>query len=117
MSGSACNKSPDETSSKRERIAESLIDAAQGGLPGPMSPYITRHLAGHIGDARAWRQLAGVPEVLDRLEPRTVAEEVLKSAFGRSDLPSEILATAGEWTMLSDAALDDRAIIRALAMA
>ncbi|WP_306316938.1 MULTISPECIES: WD40 repeat domain-containing protein [unclassified Streptomyces] len=99
---------------RHRRIAQSLIAATPADSP---NPYITHHLAGHIAEAGAWQDLADAPDVLDRLEPRSVAAEALRAGYGRSGLPDPITATLVARDLLASAAPEDRATVRALTSA
>ncbi len=96
-------------------IAERLI--ALANEDGPMNPYLERHLAGHVAEGRVWEKLAAAPMVLDRLDPTSVASNVLRTSFGRLDVPPPIAAVAGASHLLSDQQADARAATRAVAAA
>jgi WD40 repeat protein len=98
-------------------VAQALVRAAEARPSVASSPYIARHLAGHVAQAQAWQQLAAAPAVLDLLDPDTVAAEVLGSAFGHADLPAAVAAVTGARNKLVEAKVPDRSAIRAVAMA
>ncbi|WP_432164570.1 WD40 repeat domain-containing protein [Streptomyces sp. bgisy031] len=99
---------------RHRRIAQSLIAATSVESP---NPYVTHHLAGHVAEAGAWQDLADAPDVLDRLEPRAVAAEVLRLGYGRGGLPDPITATLVARDLLASVAPEDRATVRALTSA
>jgi WD40 repeat protein len=73
-----------------QRIAVALIADAGSERGAPVSPYVRRHLSGHVGEAGLWQHLADHAAVLDRLDPTAVAADAMRRAFGRTELPAEI---------------------------
>ncbi|MET9859582.1 WD40 repeat domain-containing protein [Streptomyces smyrnaeus] len=100
-------------SERHRRIAQGLMAAATK----TPNPYIAHHLAGHIAEAGAWRELADAPQVLDHLEPRAVAAEALRLGYGRTLLPGPVTATLVARDLLASVAPKDRETVRALTMA
>ena len=62
--------------------------------PGEVSPYVVHHLAGHVASAECWEILAHDPQLLDRLEPRSVAGAA-RAMLGTVDLPEAIVGVLG----------------------
>jgi len=100
------------------RIAAALLDEAQAGLPREPNRYIQSHLAGHVAESDLWSALATQPEVLDRLDPDSVAAGVLAYAFGRAGetLPAEVAATVSVRHLLGPLRPEERALTRKIAM-
>jgi len=101
------------------RVATALLSAAQAGLPGEPNRYVQRHLAGHVAASASWSALAQLPDVLDRLDPDSVAAGVLAHAFGRGGeaLPAEIAAVVSTRHLLGPLRPEERRLTRAVAMA
>ncbi|WSG39725.1 hypothetical protein OHA72_51685 [Dactylosporangium sp. NBC_01737] len=102
---------------RHRRVTEALVRAAAADLPRPPHPYLVRYLAGHAARAQAWQELERHPDLLDHLEPAGVAAEVLRSAFGRADLPPQVAATLMTHHLLAAVPPGDRASVRAVAAA
>lgn len=96
-----------------------VLLAAAAAHDGPLNPYIVRHLTGHIGAAEpaVWGWLAEQPSVLDRLDPRAIAADALRTGFGRMPLPAEIAGVLAAHHLLRDAAPENRRGLREIAMA
>ncbi|MEV6279315.1 hypothetical protein [Nocardia sp. NPDC051832] len=75
-------------------LAERTVAAASGVFAGTrtLNPYFTHAMSGHaaIAGAPAWQLLDSHHNALASLDPETVARDVLRSAFGRIDLPPAI---------------------------
>lgn len=101
------------------RIAEALLAAARVELPREPNRYIQRHLAEHVAKSDSWVALASQPEVLDRLDPDSVAASVLEHVFGRTHkaLPTEVAATVSVRHLLGSPRPEERALTRQIAMA
>jgi len=86
---------------------------------GPLNPYLSRHLSGHAAETSGpgWLELARQPEVLDLVDARTLSSDAVASAFGRQDVPDEILAVIGARHQLTHASARDRRGLREIAMA
>ena len=97
-----------------ERAAEALIELARAE-EGPINPYIERHLAGHVAEAGVWPLLADAPDVLDRLDPQSVAAEIPNDGAG--GYPAPVAATAAISDLLCGVPPHGRAVMRAVEMA
>ncbi len=88
-------------------------------MPSEPNGYVRRHLADHVAISASWAALAEHPDVLDRLDPDSVAAAVLTHAFGREgvELPPEIAAVASAQHLLGPLSPADRKLTRAVAMA
>jgi hypothetical protein len=82
-----------------------------------LSPYLVNNIAGHVADADAWDALADAPDVLDYLDPTTVAEQVLGDHSSGMDVPAALAATVTARYHLAHADPTDRPLIRAIEMA
>src|SRR3954470_22222781 len=71
---------------RHRQIALSLMATAQPGLPADLNPYVRNHLAAHLAASKDWGGLAARLDLLDRLNPDSVAAAVLSHAFGHSDV-------------------------------
>ncbi|XVS61849.1 hypothetical protein ACQPYE_26620 [Actinosynnema sp. CA-299493] len=96
----------DDMRAGHERIAQRLIDLVRvGSTP---SPYVVHHLPGHVaaGGQASWNALAEHPDVLLRLDLRTVTANATRTAFGRFPLPPMIAAViaAAHHLAVADAA-------------
>jgi WD40 repeat protein len=105
------------TADRHRRIVRTLATAAAGDLPRPPCSYVVHHLSGHAAAAQTWDELAHFPQLIDYLDPDTLAADLLRTSFGRADLPAEMAAVLNARPALIGAAPRDRAAIRALAMA
>jgi hypothetical protein len=96
-----------------------LLAAVQAGQPHEPNRYVQRHLAEHVAAPASWSALAQHPDVLDRLDPDSVAAGVLVHAFGRAGeaLPTEIAAVASARHLLGPLSPEERKLTRAVAMA
>ena len=97
------------------RVVRALISSAREG-ESP-SPYVVLRLAEHVAAAGAWDELAAVPYLLDQLHPDSVAVAVLRTAFGRSDLPAPIGASLSARHLFNRLAPEDRLMTRWIAVA
>ena len=103
---------------RHRAIVRALLAALPRAPREPLNPYLVRHLSGHIGAAGmdAWHDLATRPDVLDRLDPRAVTGDALRSAFGLPDLPAEIAGAIAARHLLINASLADRRGLREIGM-
>ena len=97
------------------RTSLALLDAATRCDADTISPYLRRHLSGHIADADSWDELAAVPQLLDCLDPDAVTADALRTLFGRRQVPASIAGVIGARHALVDAQPADRAGLRHLA--
>ncbi|MGC7095355.1 AAA family ATPase [Amycolatopsis lurida] len=108
----------DEADDRRFHLA---ITTRLAELVTTMVPnaYAIHHTSAHAGAAgeAAWRFIADRPELLDRLDPRAVAADAMRTAFGRMELPPEIAGAIGAQHLLAGAATEDRPGLRQLYMA
>ena len=102
---------------RHQRIVEALLGLCQAHSEAASSPYVREHLAAHVAAGQAWQRLTASPDLLDRLNPNTLAAELLRTQFARHDVPSEIIASAADWEALSRASVAERSMIRAISMA
>lgn len=105
--------------SRQARVARALVVAAEQALPRAPNGYLQHHLAEHVALGSRWAHLASRPDVLDRLEPDSVAGAVMVHAFGRAGvaLPLEIQAVASVPHPLEPLRPDDRRVTREIATA
>jgi hypothetical protein len=96
-------------------VARALIASVSGG-EAP-SPYVVLRLAEHVAAAGAWDELAAAPYLLDQLDPDSVAVAVLRTAFGRSDLPAPIGASLSARQLFNRLTPADRLMTRWIAVA
>lgn len=96
-------------------VVRALITSAREG-ESP-SPYVVLRLAEHVAAAGVWDDLAAAPYVLDQLDPDSVAVAVLRTAFGRSDLPAPIGASLSARHLFNLLDPDDRLMTRWIAVA
>ena len=82
-----------------------------------LNPYIEHRLAEHVAEAGTWQALADTPDVLDQLDPESVAAEALRTGFGRANLPLAIAASLSARHLLSAIGAADRRMTRQIAMA
>lgn len=106
----------------RRGMVQALFEAVRAMAADPylvhhLSPYLVRNIAGHVADADAWDALADAPEVLDHLDPATIAEQVLGAHSDRRTWPPAVMATATVQHHLTRADPTDRPLIRAVEMA
>jgi WD40 repeat protein len=97
------------------RVARALITAARDGEPP--SPYVVLRLAEHVAAAGAWAELAFAPYLLDQLDPDSVAVAVLRTAFGRADLPASLGASLSARHLFNRLTPEDRLMTRWIAVA
>jgi len=97
------------------RVAHTLITASRDGEPP--SPYVALRLADHVAAAGAWDELASAPYLLDQLDPDSVAAAVLRTAFGRADLPAPLGASLSARHLFNRLAPEDRLMTRWIAVA
>ncbi|TCO54363.1 WD40 repeat domain-containing protein [Actinocrispum wychmicini] len=99
------------------QITRGLVAAAE--QTDGLNPYLQTYLSAHAGAGGrdAWRCLGEHPMVIDRLDPKAVAADAMRTAFARFPLPPEIGAVIGAGHQLATAAPADRAGLRQLAMA
>ncbi|WP_327003455.1 hypothetical protein OHA72_51690 [Dactylosporangium sp. NBC_01737] len=102
---------------QHRRIVRALGAAAAQRLPRAPCAYLVHHLSGHAAAGHAWDELARLPRLIDHLEPGGLAADVLRASFGRVDLPVEVAAVLAARHDLAGAAPEDRASVRAVAMA
>jgi WD40 repeat protein len=104
----------DSRVARHRAIACALIDATEADpQSAEPSAYIRHHLAAHVANANAWEILAAHTEILDHLDPETVAA-VAWAAFGDGRLPEEIKIVMTGRHELAPTPVADRAGIRAL---
>ena len=96
-------------------VVRALITSA-GESESP-SPYVVLRLAEHVAAAGAWDDLAAAPYLLDQLDPDSVAVAVLRTAFGRSDLPAPIGASLSARHLFNRLDPEDRLMTRWIAVA
>lgn len=96
-------------------VVRALITSAGEGEPP--SPYVVLRLAEHVAVAGAWDDLAAAPYLLDQLDPDSVAVAVLRTAFGRSDLPAPIGASLSARHLFNRLDPEDRLMTRWVAVA
>jgi WD40 repeat protein len=99
------------------RVSRALVSATSHALPATPSPYVVFHLASHAAEAHAWSDLARAADVLDHLNPSSVAAEVLRTTLGLADVPTEVAAFLGAHHLLGLVPPRDRVTVRAVAMA
>lgn len=86
---------------RQRRCAAALLDHARQAVaadPADISPYLARHLSGHVADAGMWSELAAAPEVLDCLDHAAVTTDVLRTLFGHRSIPSLVACFIGAAT-------------------
>lgn len=81
------------------------------------SSYVAARLAEHVGAAGLWSELADRPYLLDALDPDSVAVSVLRTVYGRADLPAVIAASLSARHLLNRLGARDRLMTRWLAAA
>jgi WD40 repeat protein len=96
-------------------VVRALISSAREG-ESP-SPYLVLRLAEHVAAAGVWDDLSAAPYLLDQLDPDSVAVAVLRTAFGRSDLPAPIGASLSARHLFNRLAPEDRLMTRWIAVA
>jgi hypothetical protein len=95
---------------QQAHVVRALIaSAVEGECP---SPYVVLRLAEHVAAAGAWDDLADAPYLLDQLDPDSVAVAVLRTAFGRSDLPAPIGASLSARHLFNRLHPEDRLMTR-----
>ncbi len=84
----------------------------------PLNPYLTHYLSGHAAAAGqpGWETLAANTPVLDRLDPLTVTNDAMRTAFGHHPLPPAITGIIAASHHLATAPLTDRRGLRQMAM-
>lgn len=100
-------------------IVAALAELVAERGAGPPRGYLARHLSGHAVAAgmAGWRELARRPDVLDVLDARALGGDAVRGAFGRPDVPDEIVAIVGARDRLVRAGPADRRGIREIALA
>jgi len=98
-------------------ITAALTVTASRALPNAPNAYLVFHLANHAGEANAWDLLADTPQLLDHLDPAVLAAEVLRTAFGRPDLPPQISGILRAQHLLGLLPVEHREPVRAIATA
>ncbi|WP_053739118.1 AAA family ATPase [Nocardia sp. NRRL S-836] len=101
-----------------QAIAEAMTDHVAKTFGRSANPYLAHYLSGHVGSAgeQAWILLDRNPDVLDCLDPTSVAADAWRTAFGRHPLPPAVLGVIGASHHLTTAANVDRPGLRQLAM-
>ena len=101
----------------RRLTARALLHAAQAAAAteGRFPDYLVRHLSGHIAEAGRWDDLAGLPRVLDRLDPNAVTADAIRTLFGHRAVPPPIAGIMGARDTLVSASPADRPGLRQLA--
>src|SRR4051794_40505478 len=94
-------------------IAGRLLQVAQ--RKASLGPYLRRYLAEHVGEVWQWGQLAVAPEVLNRLDPTSVGDELARTAFGRGDIAPVLTVALVAHPDLAAADSAQQPLIRALA--
>ncbi|MGW3960079.1 nSTAND1 domain-containing NTPase [Amycolatopsis sp. NPDC005003] len=99
-------------------IVVALVEHVTRDRPEPVNPYITRYLSAHaaLGGQASWSSLDGEPGVVDALDPRAVAADAMRSAFGYFPLPPVIAGVIGASHLLAGARRTERRLLRQLAM-
>ncbi|GFJ86645.1 hypothetical protein Prum_002870 [Phytohabitans rumicis] len=105
----------------RERhaaILDALLRAADRA-PDPLNAYLVRHLSGHAAEAGidGLRRLDQRPDLVDRLDPRAVAFDALRTGVSPSDFPPTIVGVVAAQHHIVRATTADRTGLRQLAMA
>jgi WD40 repeat protein len=98
-----------EGSVARVLLADAVAD------DGELSPYLARYLAEHVGAARLWELLTEHDEVLDRVDPTSVAVEAFRTGYGGSALPPPVVTTMVAHAQLHSSRPEQRRLTRALA--
>ena len=83
----------------------------------PLSPYLVMYLAEHTGAAELWTELGRDVELIDRLDPDTVAVEAFRTSYGGHPLPPAVLTTMVARDQLRTASPAQRRLTRALTAA
>jgi WD40 repeat protein len=106
------------TADRRLNVARSLIDLAADPTI-PTAEYLRHYLADHVRDAgpEAWDLLAAQPQVLDQLDPESVATAAVRTEFGERAMPAQIAAMVGARHELAKATAADRPGLRQIAVA
>ncbi|SNS13151.1 AAA family ATPase [Actinomadura mexicana] len=106
---------------RRREVGLALFElataAADGERPGPLNPYLVRHLSGHLAAIGEWDLLAARPHVLDLLDPRAVASDAMRAGAGLSRLPAGVLGTLHTAHLAERATPGDRPGLRQLGSA
>lgn len=66
---------PDGLRARHALIAAALVGFAKASSSREGNRYVQRHLAGHVAAAGLWTELVRHPDVLDRLDPSSLASE------------------------------------------
>ncbi|MFI6580947.1 WD40 repeat domain-containing protein [Embleya sp. NPDC050493] len=95
------------------RVADALLRAAAAALPAAPNPYLVFHLPDHLADAGTWDELGAMPELLDRLDPTSLATAALGSALDPDGgLPADVVAVLAAANYLDEVPVRDRAFAR-----
>lgn len=84
----------------------------------PVNPYFAHHLSTHAAQLHqtGWNQLGDHPDLLDRLDPASVAADAMRTALGHHSLPPAIAGIIGARHHLIHAELTDRPGLRQFAI-
>jgi WD40 repeat protein len=106
-----------DDSADHRRIVEALVSTAVLRGEEWINPYMRSHLASHAaaGGMQAWQTLAENTQILDNLEPASVAMAAFSSSL--PTLPPEIMACIGSRHLLESLSPAARAGVRQLGMA
>jgi WD40 repeat protein len=109
-------RGPDDGDSRR-LAAGALLHAAEAAAasPGRMPDYLVKHLSGHAAEAGMWDDLAGLPHVLDHVDPDAVTADAVRTLFGRRTVPPSVAGIIGAREILARASPADRSGLRQLA--
>ncbi|WP_329271424.1 WD40 repeat domain-containing protein [Streptomyces sp. NBC_01451] len=110
-------RDPEQAVRDRHNAARALLSIAAGSKAPAMPAYLARHLSGHVAEADLWEQLAELPSVLDRLQPRAITADALRTLFGRKAVPPPVAGVIGACEVLEKAHPGDRPGLRQLSMA
>ncbi|MFI1385118.1 WD40 repeat domain-containing protein [Embleya sp. NPDC020886] len=104
---------PDPRERRPRRVADALLRAAAAALPAAPNPYLVHHLPEHLAEAGTWDEVAAMPELLDRLDPTSLAAAALGSALDRDEgLPADVVAVLAAANYLDEVPVADRAFAR-----
>ena len=111
----------DTTRGQHRRITNAAITAIRrehdaGALP---NDYWLHHTSAHAarGGLPAWKDLDGVPDILDLLDPDATAGDAMRSLFGYAQVPPNLAGVIGAAHQLRTAHPFDRPGLRQLATA
>ena len=99
-------------------ITRHLVALTAEHTEQPVNRYVEHYLSAHagLGGRAGWQALNDRPDVLDRIDPRAVSADAMRTAFGSFSLPARIAGVVGASHLLAHAVPSDRRGLRQLAM-